>query len=283
MFRFGFGEAKSVQEGNFGAEKNVCNWIPASKVEVPLLEVERTYSPDDYTECAISPTCKFKLIRSDRALSELRSEGCPTIVEAELQHSDLIPAKYEGGLKIWECSYDLGQYIFDTNIELDGKHVLDLGCGTGVIGLVALLKNSTVHFQDYNVEVIKTLTVRNIFLNFDDWQAVLARCEFYSGDWASFVRLSSLADKKYDVIFTSETIYNPENHRKLYAVFKEKLRRDGGVGYIAGKTHYFGVGGGIRQFQCLVEEDDLFEVEVAWKSREGLQREILKLTWKPGQ
>lgn len=56
---------------------------------------------------------------------------------------------YQGGLKIWECSYDLGQYLFENNIEFQDKLVLDLGCGTGIIGLVALRKNSIVHFQDY--------------------------------------------------------------------------------------------------------------------------------------
>lgn len=56
---------------------------------------------------------------------------------------------YQGGLKIWECSYDLSHYIFENNVEFQDKVVLDLGCGAGIIGLIAVLKNSTVHFQDY--------------------------------------------------------------------------------------------------------------------------------------
>lgn len=39
--------------------------------------------------------------------------------------------------------------------------------------------------------------------------------------------------------------------------------------FIAGKTYYFGVGGGMRQFQNLVEEDGVFDVEIVWKSRGG--------------
>lgn len=38
---------------------------------------------------------------------------------------------------------------------------------------------------------------------------------------------------------------------------------------IAGKSYYFGVGGGIRQFQYLIEEDGIFDVETVWKNREG--------------
>lgn len=56
---------------------------------------------------------------------------------------------YAGGLKIWECTFDLGQYILEEQIELKDKRVMDLGCGAGLIGLIALLKDSTVHFQDY--------------------------------------------------------------------------------------------------------------------------------------
>jgi len=37
----------------------------------------------------------------------------------------------------------------EKEIELKDKLVMDLGCGVGVIGLLSLRKNSTVHFQDY--------------------------------------------------------------------------------------------------------------------------------------
>ncbi|CAD1474524.1 unnamed protein product, partial [Heterotrigona itama] len=130
-------------------KNSTINWISASKVEVLEIQVEKQYEPVDYAENLIFPGCKLKLIRSERALHDLQMDNCANIIEAESQHSDLIPAKYEGGLKIWECSYDLGQYLFENNVEFQGKFVLDLGCGTGVIGLVALLKNSIVHFQDY--------------------------------------------------------------------------------------------------------------------------------------
>lgn len=64
-------------------------------------------------------------------------------------HSDLIPAVYEGGLKIWECTVDLIDYIAHSDLQLEGKKVLDLGCGAGLVGILALKKGSFVHFQDY--------------------------------------------------------------------------------------------------------------------------------------
>ncbi|XP_017886137.1 histidine protein methyltransferase 1 homolog [Ceratina calcarata] len=234
-------------------------------------------------ENIIFPGCKLKLLRTETALNDLKKENYASIIEAESQHSDLIPAKYEGGLKIWECSYDLAHYLFENNVDLQNKCILDLGCGTGIVGLIALLKNSIVHFQDYNVEVIKTVTIPNVLLNIDDRKSIVKRCQFFCGDWESFTKLNNSDNEteliKYDIIFTSETIYNPDNHRKLYEVFKRKLKQEG-VGFIAAKTYYFGVGGGMRQFQNLIEEDDIFNIEIAWRSKEGVQREILKITRK---
>ncbi|CAK9827458.1 Histidine protein methyltransferase 1 homolog [Anthophora retusa] len=283
MFKFGFLKNNEDKEKDVDVKKSTINWIPATKVEISELQIEKQYDPDDYIDTVIFSNCKLKLIRSEKALRDLKEQNSINIVEAELQHSDLIPSKYEGGLKIWECTYDLAQYIFENNIEFKDKFVLDLGCGTGVIGLVALLKNSIVHFQDYNVEVITTVTVPNVLLNFEDRENTLKRCEFFCGDWESFTKLHTSSDgnelTKYDLIFTSETIYNPNNHKKLYEVFKQRLKQDG-IGLIAGKSYYFGVGGGMRQFQNFIEADGIFDVNVTWKSREGLQREILKITRK---
>lgn len=79
-------------------KKSTIDWIPASKVEISELQIEKYYESNDYTEYLIFPDCKLKLIRSEKALYDLQKENCSNIIEAEIQHSDLIPAKYEGRL-----------------------------------------------------------------------------------------------------------------------------------------------------------------------------------------
>lgn len=68
-----------------------------------------------------------------------------------------------------------------------------------------------------------------MILNCDEHDVVKEKCKFYCGDWESFVNLLTADDKnlKYDFIFTSETIYNPDNHQKLYEIFKQKLNVNG--------------------------------------------------------
>lgn len=73
-----------------------------------------------------------------------------SIVTAETSHSDLLAGVYEGGLKVWECTFDLLNYLQSQNVSFTGKKVLDLGCGVGLLGIFALLKEaSLVCFQDY--------------------------------------------------------------------------------------------------------------------------------------
>lgn len=82
-----------------------------------------------------------------------------------------------------------------------------------------------------NVEVIRTVTIPNVLLNLEDRESILNRCQFFCGDWESFTKLrdSNNGDEfvEYDLIFTSETIYNPDNHKKLYEVFKRMLKANG--------------------------------------------------------
>ena len=48
--------------------------------------------------------------------------------------------------------------------------------------------------------------------------------------------------------------------------------------YLAAKTYYFGVGGSTAAFQDLIVQDGRLKCQVVHVLREGVQREILKVT-----
>uniref|UniRef100_A0A9J8D2Q2 protein-histidine N-methyltransferase n=2 Tax=Cyprinus carpio TaxID=7962 RepID=A0A9J8D2Q2_CYPCA len=218
------------------------------------------------------------------------------------REDNLISGIYEGGLKIWECTYDLLEYIDDEGETFAGKRVLDLGCGAGLLGILALKRGaSKVDFQDYNSTVIEQLTVPNVFLNCEDddeneeknssppckrkaldaTEKLLDRCGFFSGDWNSFLTLlqNKTPSPKFDIIFTSETIYNTDYYSSLHNVFCDLLDENGIV-YLATKSHYFGVGGGLHLFEKFVEQKKVFQIRYLKDVEQGLKRHVVSLTFK---
>ncbi|XP_068597573.1 histidine protein methyltransferase 1 homolog [Brachionichthys hirsutus] len=242
------------------------------------------------------------------------------------RRSDLVAGVYEGGLKVWECTYDLLELIEKEGETFGGKAVLDLGCGAGLLGILALKRGAKqVHFQDYNSTVIEQLTVPNVMVNFQEdeeeeesdddeegnrkgggkikvkekddvkdgnpppkkramdpsQQPLLAKCRFFSGDWRTYLGLVQKDDPltRYDIIFTSETIYNTAHYHALHEALHMLLAPDGLV-YLATKSHYFGVGGGLYLFETFVEQRGVFSLDHLWDGQEGLQRHVVVLRFK---
>ncbi|XP_054707434.1 histidine protein methyltransferase 1 homolog isoform X3 [Uloborus diversus] len=233
---------------------------------------------------------------------------------AEKLQSDLIPGKYEGGFKVWESCLDLSQFLVDENVIKPSDKVLEMfcitskitspntagvtffsisipfvetrnqtSCGAGFPGIIALLKGATVTFQDFNAEVLELLTMTNVLLNNPNLSSYESQCQFLYGDWTCIKEkyFSGCHDEimKYDVILTSETIYDKASMKKLLDLIKSSLKATGIV-YLAAKTHYFGVGGGIIDFEDLLMADGTFEISDVHKIKAGVERQILKLKFK---
>lgn len=223
-----------------------------------------------------------------------------------LRESDLVPGKYEGGFKLWEGAVDLCRYLCRTfplpragqsssqggsdprGIKtLQGKRVLELGCGHGLPAIYALLAGAnTVHFQDYNKEVLQALTVPNVQYNLSHSSVPKQnghRLRYFAGDWAavsSKLHASQLGGF-YDYIFTAETIYSQRGQECLLDCIKQALQPPHGVAYVAAKSYYFGVGGGTAAFEELVKLDGILECSTVWSSTDdtSTKREILQLNF----
>lgn len=105
------------------------------------------------------------------------------------------------------------------------------------------------------------------------------KCRWLFGDWVDVTTLLESHGQKFDTIFTSETIYNEDNYPKLVNLFKKTLNPSGRV-FVADKTHYFGVGGGMRSFEEYIEHDGILASKVHTVIDATVQREILELAFK---
>ncbi|KAK4258200.1 hypothetical protein QN277_007673 [Acacia crassicarpa] len=219
-----------------------------------------------------------------------------------LSNSDLLPGKYEGGLKLWEGSLDLikalNSDIRSGHISFSKKRVLELGCGHGLPGIFSLLEGAAVvHFQDFNAEVLRCLTIPNVNTNKSGKThpsssniaiSDMAEIRFFSGDWSEIDKLLPLVDNNakdgpgYDFILMAETVYSISSLQTLYNLVKKCLRHPDGVAYIAAKKYYFGVGGGSRRFLSVVEKDGVMTSTLVAEITDGASnvREVWKLSFK---
>lgn len=215
---------------------------------------------------------------------QLLDSLCPTLSQVT-NTSDLSPSFYEGGFKLWECSIDLIGYLNDISEKehnfFHQKSVLEIGCGHGLPGIYCIHAGSrVVHFQDYNSEVLQFLTAPNILLNKSHSENTTEIKLFY-GDWGKFCETSSTLSQ-YDLVLTSDTIYNPGSILKLYSMIKSTLKKDtNSVALVACKSYYFGVGGGSDQLKEIVKNDSQMSIECLERFEDGLSniREIWGLKW----
>jgi len=130
---------------------------------------------------------------------------------------------------LWECGVDLATFLVSTVFCKPNNHsvlrVLELGCGHGLPGIVALLSGATVHFQDYNKEVLRELTIPSVLgnRNGEIMNANGLPARFFAGDWGTLDLLLESLDllASYDLVLTSETIYSLDSIGRLVGCIKK--------------------------------------------------------------
>ena len=113
----------------------------------------------------------------------------------------------------------------------------------------------------------------NLLLNVPDGEAP-AEARFFSGDWGELLEV--LPSESYDFVVTSETIYDLASQPDLMTLIDKCLKKDGKA-FIAAKIHYFGVGGGLRQFEQELIKTNKWSVKTVKTIETGVKREILQL------
>lgn len=82
-------------------KQNQLEWFPARKVEIPQELLGENYKIVEVAETSVTPDITLKIVCSEKVYVELVEAKCKNIVEAESEHSDLLPAKYEGRQSFW--------------------------------------------------------------------------------------------------------------------------------------------------------------------------------------
>lgn len=206
------------------------------------------------------------------------SESSNILQDVSRQNTDLLPGVYEGGLKVWECSLDLCRYLAAHCEELltnGATNVLELGCGHGLPACSLLRegltrnKDVSVMFTDYNDFVLYGVTLSNIILNTSslatmadeiDASDVANHIVLGAGDWMDMSNQLSCGrlynknpvlpqNGRFHLMLAAETTYTEESAQETAVLMARHLEPESGIGLVACKRYYFGVGGGSDAFR----------------------------------
>jgi hypothetical protein len=164
---------------------------------------------------------------------------------------------------------------------------------------------------DYNLEVLRLVTLPNLVLSWamvshspgEPWElegdldvteslvadfmadlvALGVTLDFVSGGWGDGVLELLRPSCPYDLVLGSETIYSPLTTPLFADVLLGSLEGGIGVGVIAAKQIYFGVGGSVRDFiDVVTKRDGRLQVRITWEEKgAGVGRSIVKVSRAP--
>ena len=158
------------------------------------LDKHIAYEPVEVTsDCALYRRALFdvrhQLMFEDDRLSASSSNNGSNDEEMKIllgeTGEDLRNGVYEGGMKSWECSFDLAEYLKKTGAirQLAGQErsaIIEIGCGTALPTLYALeqlydlpmdsagkknKKKVSIVLTDFNYDVLRLVSVPNVFLS----------------------------------------------------------------------------------------------------------------------
>jgi hypothetical protein len=279
----------------------------AIEAEVPYIEL--AFETSAAADADTSQGCNFILRKVDIAQHPTTLHTLPVPAD-----HDIVPHRYGGGYKVWECSLDLVQFLLEERAVLEPilglgagagagadadataptGSVLELGCGHGLPGAAAisLYGPARAVFSDLNEEVLADTTWGNIALNGglgpglegNSGAATRAagncRIQCVAGDWG---HLSSwLGSDRFDLVLSAETLYNEENCISLVQLLVLHLARTG-VAYFATKRYYFGVGGGTEALGRAVKASgEALVCSVVRRIEDGSSniRDIVQVRWQ---
>ncbi|KAJ2547575.1 hypothetical protein EV175_005164, partial [Coemansia sp. RSA 1933] len=155
-------------QGNIHAP--ACEVVPLTVPSVSSVVVDAVYYKQQRLWKRQIDDVQFQLAQHDSMDGGSESAMVQAITK-DKNASDVIKGVYEGGLKTWECSIDLLNYVVDHAEELSANfsdaRVLEIGCGTALPSLHILktIPGAKVTMQDYNRDVLELVTVPNVLCN----------------------------------------------------------------------------------------------------------------------
>ena len=117
---------------------------------------------------------------------------------------------------LWESSIGLARYVEKIGTRLKDAHILEIGCGFGLTGIVACQKGARVVFTDAEQEALR-------FAHHNaDQNGVSQRADFVQMDWNT-----PCFNCKFPYILAADVIYEEPHWTPIVTLLQEYLTSNG--------------------------------------------------------
>ncbi len=121
--------------------------------------------------------------------------------------------------KIWEASIVLANHVTEMPVNPQ-RQFLEIGCGIGVVGIVAARSGHNVTMTEYNEDSLNFARANAHVNN----RAGFSTPRIVELDWTRPQLVG-----RFDVILGSEVVYREDYFEPLMALFKRYLKEDGEI------------------------------------------------------
>ncbi len=112
---------------------------------------------------------------------------------------------------LWESAIGLARHISELDRALSDKHVLEIGCGFGLVGITACQAGANVVFTDFEHDAL-------LFAKHNAQQNGIDSTVFIQMDWNALC-----FQDKFDVILASDVIYEEQNWKPILSLLQNLL------------------------------------------------------------
>ncbi|XP_070814948.1 EEF1A lysine methyltransferase 3-like [Chaetodon trifascialis] len=151
------------------------------------------------------------------------------LVGEELKIRQLFGANLGVAAPVWEAALHLCRHLGERSVELKGKRIIELGAGTGVVGILAARLGALVTLTDLPLALPQLQANVSANMPSSGWPATLPTILPLS--WGED-HLNFLSD--WDLVLCADIIYLPETYPLLVETLAH-LCKNGAVVYLSSK------------------------------------------------
>ncbi|KAM4740238.1 EEF1A lysine methyltransferase 3-like [Anableps anableps] len=179
------------------------------------------YAEDEDDPFPVDDDCLFTDTFSQENVYRLMGE--------ELRIKQLFGANLGVAAPVWEAALHLCRYFEDQSVELRGRRVIELGAGTGVVGILAARQGAEVTLTDLPLALPQLQANVSANVPPDGWPSAPPTVLplYWGEDHLTF-------PSDWDLVLCADIVYLPETYTLLVETLAH-LCKNGAVVYLSSK------------------------------------------------